>query len=190
MSILSAKQIENLCKSEKPLISPYLSTSISKIGNKNVCSFGQSGEGYDVRASDKFQTANKNFGDVFDLKDPNSKAFIDMKVEEDGSLIIQPQTLVLGRTLEYFHLPDDVAMVCFTKSRYARAGISLNTTKASPGWYGYLVLEFTNSMPFPVRIYPNEGVATMVFFSYDEVTSGYAGNYQGDKNDALVSLVR
>ncbi len=188
MSILSATQISKLCIGEKPLIAPHISVPISKLGEKNVCSFGQSGEGYDVRASDKFQTANKNFGNIFDIKDPDQKAFIDMKMEEDGSLVIPPQTLVLGRTFEYFHLPDDIAMVCFTKSRYARAGISLNTTKASPGWHGHLVLEFTNSMPFPVRIYPNEGVATMVFFSYSEATSSYSGNYQGIGNEALVSL--
>lgn len=56
-------------------------------------------------------------------------------------------------------------VVCLGKSTYARCGIIVNVTPLEPEWEGYVTLEFSNTTPLPAKIYANEGVAQMLFFS-------------------------
>ena len=92
-------------------------------------------------------------------------------------------SFALARTVEYFRIPRDVLVICLGKSTYARCGIIVNVTPLEPEWEGHVTLEFSNTTNLPARIYANEGVAQMVFFTADGICeTSYAdrgGKYQG-----------
>jgi dCTP deaminase len=40
----------------------------------------------------------------------------------------------------------------------------VNVTPLEPGWEGYVTLEFSNTTPYPIKIYVNEGICQFLFF--------------------------
>src|SRR2546425_1095679 len=50
----------------------------------------------------------------------------------------------------------------------ARCGIITNVTPFEPEWEGFVTLEISNTTPLPARIYANEGIAQVLFFTADE----------------------
>ena len=44
-------------------------------------------------------------------------------------------------------------------------GIITNVTPFEPEWEGYVTLEISNTTPLPARIYANEGIAQVLFFT-------------------------
>jgi dCTP deaminase len=75
---------------------------------------------------------------------------------------------VLGRTVEYLRIPEQVLTLCVGKSSYARCGVLVNITPFEPGWEGYATLCIANIGSRPVRLYAGEGVAQVLFFESDE----------------------
>jgi dCTP deaminase len=61
-----------------------------------------------------------------------------------------------------------VLTVCVGKSTYARCGIITNVTPLEPEWEGFVTLEISNTTPLPAKIYANEGIAQVLFFTADE----------------------
>jgi dCTP deaminase len=192
MSVLSDKEIKKLSErshTDRPLIHPFVPETIREEGGSAILSYGLGPEGYDVRAKTHGKLANKNFTGVLSVADTTEDAFVEVVADEEGWMIIPAGSLLLVHTKEYFILPPDVMMVVFTKSKFARCGLSLNTTKAVPGWQGHLLVEIQNNMPFPVKFNVHHGVATMVFLQLTGDSRPYEGQFQGDNNHA-VSAVR
>jgi dCTP deaminase len=187
MSALSEQTIRSLCNKANPMIHPFVEET-RQIRGKPCISFGVTSEGYDVRTNGEFTVADRNFSGVLDVANPEPRAFRSIKKEKDGSLIVPGNTFLMVHTLEYFDLPDNIIMLVMTKSKFARCGLSLNTTKANPGWSGHLLLEIYNAAPFPVRIYPDEGVATMVFIQTDVDSKPYEGQFQKNSNPAVSAV--
>src|SRR6266513_2790826 len=46
--------------------------------------------------------------------------------------------------------------------------IITNVTPFEPEWEGFVTLEISNTTPLPARIYANEGIAQVLFFTADE----------------------
>jgi dCTP deaminase len=67
------------------------------------------------------------------------------KITEDKPYILYPQQFVLGSTIEYLDLPDDIAGQFCIRSSAARAGIT-NALAGwiDPGFQGNLTLEIAN----------------------------------------------
>ncbi len=154
-------------------------------GNK-VISYGTSSYGYDVRCADEFKIFTNINSAIVDPKafDPNS--FVDL---QSDVCIIPPNSFALARTVEFFRVPRNVLTICLGKSTYARCGIIVNVTPLEPEWEGHVTLEFSNTTTLPAKIYANEGVAQMLFFSGDEVCeTSYkdrGGKYQGQTGVTL-----
>lgn len=143
-------------------------------------SFGTSSYGYDMRLSNEFMIMKtdgildpKNSSDVF--KPVTVKDFID----------IEPNSIVLGKSLEYFRIPRDIITIAFGKSTYARCGIFVNITPFEPQWEGFVTLSIANTTSLPVRVYANEGIAQVLFLQVSEICEiSYAdrkGKYQKQK---------
>jgi dCTP deaminase len=126
---------------------------------------------------------------VVDPKHFDQRSLVDFQGEV---CIIPPNSFALGRTVEYFRIPRDVLCTCVGKSSYARCGIITNVTPFEPEWEGYATLEISNTTPLPARIYANEGIAQLLFFSADEPCEvSYAdrkGKYQAQKGITLPRL--
>jgi dCTP deaminase len=164
------------------MITPFESMQVVKVSDKKVISYGPSSYGYDIRCSNEFKVFRRQ-GSLEEPVDP--KNFDPSVCEEHvgSSCVIPPNSFVLGVSLEKFRIPSNVLTICLGKSTYARCGVIVNVTPFEPGWEGYATLEFSNSLPLPVRIYANEGVAQVLFLEGDDrCDSTYAdrfGKYQG-----------
>lgn len=87
--------------------------------------------------------------------------------------------VVLGSTIEHFHMPDDlIARVC-DKSSWARRGLFVQNTVIEPGWRGYLTLELTYARPGAIDIKAGCPIAQILFEELDKPTAlPYEGKYQ------------
>jgi len=121
---------------------------------------------------------------VLDPKQSAETLFEPVKVKD--FIVIPPNSIVLGKTIEYFRIPRDVVTIAFGKSTYARCGIFVNVTPFEPEWEGYVTLSIANTTALPVKVYANEGIAQVLFLGADEVCEiSYAdrkGKYQAQKN--------
>lgn len=156
MSVLSDKEIR-----ERKIITPFAEAS------KGISS-GVSAYGYDSKLGNKLylfsaHKANKDL--IIDPKNFDERAYVQM--QSDDHFIIPPYGFALGKTAEHFKIPRDILVVCVGKSTYARCGLIVNVTPLEPGWEGYVTLEFSNTTPFPVKLYVNEGICQFIFFKAD-----------------------
>lgn len=156
--------------SPKGMIEPYEPTLVRKAEDGSpVISYGQSSYGYDVRIANEFKIfTNCNPMSESGAVDPKNFDENHFIAYEGNVCIVPPNSFVLARTLEYFHLPRNVAPLVLTKSTYARVGLYCLTTLMEPEWEGELVLEFANVTPLPVKLYANEGAAQIVFMQGSE----------------------
>jgi dCTP deaminase len=105
----------------------------------------------------------------------------DVRVEK--GLTLSPGGFVLGSTIEYFNIPDHLAMRILDKSTWARQGLMVQTTIAEPGWKGYLTVELTNHSERDVTFKDGDAIAQVVFEQLDQPTDRpYQGKYQNQGN--------
>ncbi len=163
---------------EHGMIEPFVEQQV----RDGVVSYGLSSYGYDIRVASEFKIFTNVNNAIVDPKHFDPQSFVDYKGE---SCIIPPNSFVLARTVEYFRIPRNVLAVCVGKSTYARCGLIVNVTPLEPEWEGYLTLEISNTTPLPARVYSNEGIAQLLFFSSDEPCEvSYAdrkGKYQNQQ---------
>jgi len=160
MSALSDKEIKRLSL-ENGMIEPFSS------GTDGISS-GVSSYGYDARLGDKlylFEKIPVNSDLIIDPKNFDQRAFRELSSQD--FFVIPPYGFALGKTFEYFKIPRNVIVICLGKSTYARCGLIVNVTPLEPGWEGFVTLEFSNTTPFPVKIYVNEGICQFIFFQSD-----------------------
>lgn len=146
---------------------------------KKVISYGTSSMGYDVRLGRKFKVFTNVFSETIDPLNMPERAYVD---HEGDYVIIPPNSYVLGHTIEYFRMPEDVVAICVGKSTYARAGCAINVTPIEPGFEGQVVIEIANQTPLPMKVYADMGIAQFMFLRGDECATSYAkraGKYQG-----------
>jgi len=181
MAILSDKWIRNEAR-HSAMIEPF----VEHQKREGCISYGLSSYGYDARVADEFKIFTNVHSAVVDPKNFDEKSFVDMTGDH---CIIPPNSFALARTMEYFRIPRNVLTICLGKSTYARCGIIVNVTPFEPEWEGYVTLEFSNTTPLPAKIYANEGIAQVVFFTGDEepeVSYGdKKGKYQGQHGVTL-----
>jgi len=146
-----------------------------------VISYGLSSYGYDLRLAGQIKVPAGSTT-VLDPKQVGAAAFESVEAEQ---FELPPQSFVLGRTVEYLRIPENVVTLCVGKSSYARCGVMVNVTPFEPGWEGYATLCIANLGPVPVRLYPGEGIAQVLFFESDEPCEvSYAarrGKYQAQQ---------
>lgn len=154
-----------------------------------VISYGLSSYGYDMRVADEYRIFTNLKSVVVDPKAIRPESMVEHKGE---TCIIPPNSFCLARSVEYFHLPDNVTGLCVGKSTYARCGIVVNITPLEAGWEGHLTLEISNTTPLPAKIYSFEGIAQILFFEGDEpclVTYAQRhGKYQKQRGITLPRL--
>ena len=147
---------------ERKMIEPFVETQV----RDGVISFGVSSYGYDIRVTDEFKIFTNVYSAVVDPKHFDPASMVDFKGDV---CVIPPNSFALARSVEYFRIPRDVLTICLGKSTYARCGIIVNVTPFEPEWEGYVTLEISNTTPLPAKVYSNEGIAQVLFFTADEV---------------------
>jgi dCTP deaminase len=160
---------------EHGMIEPFVEDQV----RQGVISYGVSSYGYDIRVADEFKIFTNVYSTVVDPKHFDPQSMVDFKGEV---CVIPPNSFVLARSMETVRMPRDVTGVVLCKSTYIRAGVLIPTTVLEAGWEGVITLEIGNVTPLPAKIYANEGIAQVLFFTGDEMCeTSYAdrkGKYQ------------
>ena len=99
---------------------------------------------------------------------------------------LDPQHLILGRTVERLCLPSYLAGRVEGKSSLARLGLSVHATAPTvqAGFRGYLVLEMYNAGPFTIQLTHKMEIAQLILERLETPPdNGYCGQFQnqGDK---------
>jgi dCTP deaminase len=89
-------------------------------------------------------------------------------------MILHPNQLVLGATLEFLAVPTDLMAYVIGRSSWGRLGLMVATAvMVQPGFRGCLTLELANLADTPIYLYPGTRVAQLVFHRLDDRARGY-----------------
>lgn len=194
MTILSDRQIAELCYGEKPMISPFKQQQRRHDENgRRVISSGISSHGYDIIPSDIIKLFTNINSATVDPKRLDESCLIDATIRTDDYgdryVILPPNSYILAHSREVFNIPLTVLGLTCTKTTYARAGVVIPVTLLQSGWSGQLVLEVANNSGLPVKIYIDEGIVSILFFgNLDACDIGYQGAYQNQTGVRLPSV--
>lgn len=188
MAIKSDGWIIDACET-KQLITPYVTTQVSDKDGVKLISYGVSSYGYDIRVGNEF-TKLKQYESA--TLDPKKSEHSWEHYTTDMPTVVNPGSFILARSVETFKIPRNILAICLGKSTYARCGVIVNVTPLEPEWEGVLTIEISNTSPVPVFIYPNEGIAQLLFLESDEVcTTSYSdkkGKYQSQTGVTIAKL--
>lgn len=100
--------------------------------------------------------------------------------EKDPLYFIQPGGFVLAQSLEYVAIPNYICCRLGGRSSLAKSGIEVHATaeRVDPGFKGHLTLELKNVGRMPVKLYPLQRIAHLMFELTAEVESEYKGRFQ------------
>lgn len=174
--ILNDRDITYYAK--RGMITPFEPSSI-----RAGISYGTSSFGYDMRLSTEFK--RPKVGAVLDPLQPDEAQWECFTT--DAPFVLGAGCGVLGRSLEWWDIPDDGVSIVLGKSTYARNFLNVNITPMEPGWKGYLVIEIMAGAN-PVIIYPGKGIAQALFFRGERPAVTYAdrgGKYQNQRDVQL-----
>jgi dCTP deaminase len=123
----------------------------------------------DVRLGSTFRVFHNHRAPSIDLRDPPTNLTEQVDVEEGEDFVIHPGEFVLGRTLEYVEMPDDIVCRIEGKSSVGRLGLIVHATAGfvDPGFTGTLTLEITNLTRIPIRLAPGLPIAQLSFMTLD-----------------------
>ena len=87
-------------------------------------------------------------------------------IAADDRFILHPGEFVLGQTLEWVELPDDLVARLEGKSSNGRLGLLIHSTAGyvDPGWKGNLTLELSNVANLPIALYYGMKIGQISFF--------------------------
>ena len=126
----------------------------------------------DVHLGHWFRIARRNRLPSVDLSDESAAdrhvalGQEEVFIESGHSLVMQPGDLILGITLEFVALPNDLAGCVEGRSSIGRRGLIVATaTQVAPGFHGVIVLELVNAGTVPLMLSPGISIAQMIFHS-------------------------
>lgn len=102
---------------------------------------------------------------LVDLRQPLDGLTQAVQVKKNTPFSLQPGQFILGTTVEYIAVPDDMMARLEGKSSLGRVGLLIHSTAGyvDPGWKGHLTLELYNVCPVPILLYPGMKVSQISF---------------------------
>lgn len=88
-----------------------------------------------------------------------------VEIKPDEPFILHPGEFVLGSTVEWVGLPDDIVGRLEGKSSLGRLGLIIHSTAGyvDPGWQGRLTLELSNVANLPITLYDGMRIGQISF---------------------------
>ncbi|SKD80725.1 Probable dCTP deaminase/DeoxyUTP pyrophosphatase [Mycobacteroides abscessus subsp. massiliense] len=133
------------------------------------------GTGLDLRLGTRFivfrRTAIASFDPLDEHDDPRAiQVFVELSQKE--RFVLHPQEVILGATLEYLGIPNDLSGQVITRSSYGRLGLlSATAVQVHPGFRGCLTLELVNLSTIPITLTPGERIAQLILWKSAPVAS-------------------
>lgn len=123
----------------------------------------------DLRLGPSFRVFHNHKIRYIDLADPPTDLTEHVEVKDEDTFVVHPGEFILGRTVEWVELPDDIVARIEGKSSLGRLGLIVHATAGfvDPGFRGTLTLEITNFNSVPIVLRPGLPIAQLSLMSLD-----------------------
>ncbi len=153
MSVLSDRDIRHELESGRVVIRPYSPADLQP-------------SSVDLHLDHSFRVFRNNRYAFIDVRALQPDLTELIRIEGDEPFILHPGEFVLGQTLEWVELPDDLVARLEGKSSLGRLGLLIHSTAGyvDPGWKGTLTLELSNVANLPIALYYGMRIGQISFF--------------------------
>lgn len=119
----------------------------------------------DLHLDHRFRVFRNNRYPYIDLRQAQPDLTELLEIGPDEPFILHPGEFVLGQTLEWVELPDDLLAHLDGKSSLGRVGLLIHSTAGyvDPGWRGTLTLELSNVANLPIALYQGMKIGQISF---------------------------
>ena len=154
MSVLSDRDIRAALQAGRVRIDPYDPTCLQP-------------SSVDLHLDREFRVFRNSRYPFIDVRQPQPDLTELQSIEDDQPFILHPGEFVLGQTLEWVELPDDLVSRLEGKSSLGRLGLLIHSTAGyvDPGWKGNLTLELSNVANLPIALYFGMKIGQISFFN-------------------------
>jgi dCTP deaminase len=120
----------------------------------------------DLHLDRRFRVFRNNRYPYIDVRAPQPDLTEMLQVADDEAFVLHPGEFVLGQTLEWVELPNDLVARLEGKSSLGRLGLLIHSTAGyvDPGWKGNLTLELSNVANLPIALYSGMKIGQISFF--------------------------
>ena len=171
MSVLSDRDIRGELEAGRVRIEPYDPADLQP-------------SSVDLHLDRRFRVFRNNRYPYIDVRHPQPDLTELVTIENDEPFILHPGEFVLGQTLEWTELPNDLVARLEGKSSLGRLGLLIHSTAGyvDPGWKGNLTLELSNVANLPIALYYGMKIGQISFFKMSsEVERPYGSPELGSK---------
>ncbi len=171
MSVLSDRDIRGELERGRIVIEPYDPRDLQP-------------SSVDLHLDRSFRVFRNNRYPYIDVRSPQPELTELVRIEGDEAFILHPGEFVLGQTLEWVELPDDLVARLEGKSSLGRLGLLIHSTAGyvDPGWKGTLTLELSNVANLPIALYQGMRIGQISFFRMSSpVERPYGSSELGSK---------
>ena len=141
----------------------------------------------DLHLDRSFRVFRNNRYAFIDVRSPQADLTELLTVTDDEPFVLHPGEFVLGQTLEWVELPNDLVARLEGKSSLGRLGLLIHSTAGyvDPGWKGKLTLELSNVANLPIALYFGMKIGQISFFGMSSPvdrpygSEGLGSKYQG-----------
>jgi len=185
MSVLADRDIRRELASGRVRIEPYDPADLQP-------------SSVDLHLDRSFRVFRNNRYAFIDVRQPQPDLTELLSVDDEEPFILHPGEFVLGQTLEWVELPDDLVARLEGKSSLGRLGLLIHSTAGyvDPGWKGNLTLELSNVANLPIALYYGMRIGQISFFRMSSPverpygTRELGSKYQGQSQPTASAFYR
>lgn len=185
MSVLSDRDIRASLQAGRVRIDPYDPSCLQP-------------SSVDLHLDREFRVFRNNRYPYIDVREPQPDLTEVVSIEDEEPFILHPGEFVLGQTLEWVELPDDLVSRLEGKSSLGRLGLLIHSTAGyvDPGWKGNLTLELSNVANLPIALYFGMKIGQISFFRMSSAVERPYGSkelgskYQGQSTPTASEFYR
>jgi dCTP deaminase len=174
VSVLSDHDIAALLASGRVQVEPYDAADLQP-------------SSVDLHLDRSFRVFRNNRYAFIDVRSPQPDLTELLTIADEEAFVLHPGEFVLGQTLEWVELPNDLVARLEGKSSLGRLGLLIHSTAGyvDPGWKGKLTLELSNVAKLPIALYFGMKIGQISFFEMSSPvdrpygSSGLGSKYQG-----------
>jgi len=176
MSVLADRDIRRELETGRVRIEPYDPVDLQP-------------SSVDLHLDRSFRVFRNNRYAYIDVRQPQPDLTELLSIGDDEPFILHPGEFVLGQTVEWVELPDDLVARLEGKSSLGRLGLLIHSTAGyvDPGWKGNLTLELSNVASLPIALYRGMRIGQISFFRMSSPverpygSEGLGSKYQGQR---------
>ena len=153
MSVLSDRDIRSAIEAGEIAVRPYDPADLQP-------------SSVDLHLDRSFRVFRNNRYPYIDVRAPQPDLTELLTIADDEPFVLHPGEFVLGQTLEWVELPNDIVARLEGRSSLGRLGLLIHSTAGyvDPGWKGNLTLELSNVANLPIALYYGMSIGQISFF--------------------------